>query len=101
MPCMHEEYAHDLTKVLVIYTRCGVEDTRFEAKASKDTKKSKAKDRPSRGLGQECSRPWPRTKDTISNVFQKKVFKKIFQAISKKKRSSKIFFRHSPIKNAF
>ena len=57
-------------------SRVKVEDTRLKAKA-KDTKKSKAKDslfedRSSRGQGQECLRPWPRTKDTGSSVLQKK-----------------------------
>ena len=72
-----------------------MKDTRLEAKA-KDTKKSKAKakdslseDRHSRGQGQECSRP--RTKDTSASALQKKVFTKIFQAISTKKRFQKIF----------
>ena len=96
----------------IIETRGGVEDTRLEAKA-KDTKKSEAKakdslskDRLSRGQGQECSRPRPRTKDTSASALQKKqknrssqkffgrypkkkkkkVFTKIFQAISTKKR---------------
>ena len=63
-------------------------------------KKSKAKDslsedRHSRGQGQECSRPRPRTKDTSASALQekKKVFTKIFQAISKKKKKvvTKIF----------
>ena len=54
-----------------------------------DTKKSKTKDslsgdRPSRGHRQECSRPRPKTKNTAASVF-------------KKKRSSKKFFRQSPI----
>ena len=67
----------------------GVEDTSLEAKA-KDTKKSEAKDilfedRPSRGQGQECLRPRPRTKDTDARVLPKK--KKVF----------KKFFRQSPI----
>ena len=81
--------------------RDGVEDTRLEAKA-KDTKKSEAKDsfskdRHSRGQGQECSRPRPRTKDTSASALQKKrslqkffwrspqknVFQKIFQALQK------------------
>ena len=70
--------------------RGGVEDTRPEAKVkAKDTKKkseakdSLSEDRPSRGQGQECSRPRPRTKDTAAaSVLQKKVFKKVFQAIS-------------------
>ena len=60
--------------------RGGVEDTRLEAK---DTKKSEAKaknslseDRPSRGQGQECSRP--RTKDTAASVFKKKRSSKSF-----------------------
>ena len=43
-------------------------------------------DRTSRGQGQECSRPRPRTKDTGASVLPKK-----------KKMSSKIFFRRSPI----
>ena len=71
---------------LPLFTRGGVEDTRLEAK---DTKKSEAKakdslseDRPSRGQEQECSRP--RTKNAAASVF-------------KKKRSSKKFFRRSPI----
>ena len=72
--------------------RGGVEDTRLEAK-SKDTKKSEAKDslsedRHSRGQGQECSRPRPRTQ---AQVLSKK----------KKERSSQKFFRRSPQKNVF
>ena len=68
-----------------VVSRGGVEDTRLEAK---DTKKSEAKDslyedRTSRGQGQECSRPMPRTEDTGASVLlKKKVFKNIFQAIS-------------------
>ena len=46
-------------------------------------KDSPTEDRPSRGQGQECSRPRPRTKDTRRKC-------------SPKKRSSKIFFRRSP-----
>ena len=70
--------------------RGGVENTRLEAEA-KDTKKnprprakdSLSEDRPSRGQGQECSRPRPRTKDTGASVLQKKkMFKNFFQAIS-------------------
>ena len=56
--------------------RGGVEDTRLEAK---NTKKSEAKakdslseDRPSRGQGQECSRPRPRSKDTAASALQRK-----------------------------
>ena len=74
----------------------GVEDTRLEAKA----KDSLSEDRHSRGQGQECSRP--RTQAQV--LFEKKkVFKRIFQAISKKKkkRSSQKFFKRSPQKNVF
>ena len=63
--------------------RGGVEDTRLEAKA-KDTKKSETKDRNARGQGQE-----PRTQAQV--LSEKKVFTKIFQAISKKKRFPKNF----------
>ena len=80
--------------------RGGVEDTRLEAKA-KDTKKSEAKakdslseDRHSRGQGQECSRPnargqgqGPRTQAQVLSK-KKKVFTKIFQAISNHKNFS-------------
>ena len=62
--------------LISVKNRGGVEDTRLEAKA-KDTKKVEAKDRNARGQGQG-----PRTQA---------------QAFSKKKRSSKIFFRRSPI----
>ena len=61
-------------------TKGGVKDTRPEARA-KDTKKSEAKaknspseDRPSRGQGQECSRP--RTMDTGANVSPKIFFRR-------------------------
>ena len=65
--------------------RGGVEDTTLEAKAKDTKKKSEAKakdslseDRPSRGQGQECSRPRPRTKDTAASVLQKKNLQKSF-----------------------
>ena len=65
--------------------RDGVEDTRLEATDTKkfEVKDSLYEDRPSRGQGQECSRP--RTKDTSARALQKKkkVFKKVFQAIPK------------------
>ena len=83
---------------MLVLTRGGVEDIRLEAKA-KNTKKSEAKDspsedRPSRGQGQECSRPRPRTKDTGASVFQKKTSSKIF---SGDKDLKNLFFRQSPI----
>ena len=61
----------------MIFTRGGVEDTRLEAKA-KDTKKI-------RGQGQ--GQPFR------GQTLKKKVFTKIFQAISTKKRFPKIFKR--------
>ena len=78
---------------LVSITRDGVEDARLEAKA-KDTKKSEVKDtpsedRPSRGQGQKCSRPW--TKDTSRKCSpKKKVFaQKIRKLFAKFRRSPK------------
>ena len=53
-----------------------------EAKAK--AKDSLSENKTSRGQGQECSRPRPRTKDIGVSDLQKK-------------RSSKIFFRRSPI----
>ena len=65
------------TKVLLnTYYQGGVKDTRLKAKDSL------SEDRPSRGQGQESSRPRPRTKDTGASVLHKKVFKNFFQAIS-------------------
>ena len=62
-----------------------------EAKA----KDSLSEDTRSRGQGQECSRPRPRTKDTKRKCSPKKkkkrIFTKIFQAISKKKKKKKVF----------
>ena len=94
----------------LVPTRGGVEDTRLEAKA-KDTKKSEAKakdslseDRHSRGQGQECSRPRPRTKDTkrkCSPKKKKRSSQKFFRRSPKKKRSSQKFFKRSPLKNIF
>ena len=57
---------------------------RTQKKSVAKTKDSLSEDRPSRGQGQECSRPRPRTKDTAASVLQKKRF-------------SKKFFRRSPI----
>ena len=70
-----------------------------KSKAKAKAKDSLSEDRHSRGQGQECSRP--RTKDTTASALQKKkVFTKIFQAISKKKKKvfTKIFQAISTIK---
>ena len=82
---------------MIINCRGGVEDTRLEAKA-KDTKKSEAKakvslfeNRPSRGQGQECLRPWPRTKGTTASVLQKKDLQKRFLGNLQFIRVAKIF----------
>ena len=78
---------------------------RTQKKSEAKAKDSLSEDRHSRGQGQECSRPRPRTKDTkreCSPKKKKKVFTKLFQAISKKKkRSSQKFFKRSPLKNVF
>ena len=88
----HSSYEGFLQRIKICDTsfceaiaRGGVEDTRLEAKA-KDTKKSEAKakdslseDRTSRGQGQECSRPRPRTEDTGASVLlRKKSLQKYF-----------------------
>ena len=77
---------------------------RTQKKSEAKAKDSLSEDRHSRGQGQECSRP--RTKDTsasalqkkkglhenfVGDVKKKKVFTKIFQAISTKKRFPKNF----------
>ena len=73
-------------------------ESRTQGSRPRTQKKSKAKDslsedRHSRGQGKECSRPRPRTKDTSASALhkKKKVFTKIFQAISTKKRFPKKF----------
>ena len=96
-----------LSAVFIASSRSGVEYTRLEAKAKdKDTKKIR-----SQGRGQTLSRP--RTgmleakdqghKRKCSPKEMKKVFTKIFQAISKtkKKRSLQKFFKRSLRKNVF
>ena len=99
-------------------TRGGVEDTRLEAKAkAKDTKKIRGQGQGQPFRGQTLSRPRTgmleaKAKDQghkrkCSPKKKKKVFTKIFQAISKKKkkkkkkRSSQKFFKRSPQKNVF
>ena len=86
-------------------SRGGVGDTRLEAK---DTKKIRGQGQPFRG--QTLSRPRTgmleaKAKDTSASALQKekkKVFTKIFQTISeKKKRSSQKNFKRSPQKNVF
>ena len=91
-----QNHRYCLYAIKPLDSRGGVEDTRLEAKA-KDTKKSEAKaknslseDRHSRGQGQECSRPRTQ-KQVLSKKKKKKVFTKIFQAISTKKHFPKNF----------
>ena len=86
--------------------RGGVEDTRLEAK---DTKKIRGQGQGQPFRGQTLSRP--RTgmleakdqghKAQVLSKKKKKVFTKIFQAISKKKRSSQKFFKRSSLQNVF
>ena len=94
-----------MCKIGAVLSRGGVEDTMLEAK---DTKKSEVKakdspteDRPSRGQGQECSRP--RTgmleakakhqehKRNCSPKKKERSSQKIFQLIFRKKRFPKNF----------
>ena len=93
-----------------INVRGGVVDTRLEAKA-KDTKKIRSQGQGQPFRGQTLSRPrtgmlGAKAKDhghkRKCSPKKKKVFTKIFQAISKKKkRSSQTFFKRSPLKNVF
>ena len=88
-------------------SRGGVEDTRLEAK---DTKKIRGQGQGQPFRGQTLSRLWTgmleaKAKDQGHNrkcsPKKKKVFTKIFQAISKKKKCSQKFFRRSPQNNVF
>ena len=85
-------------------------ESRTQGSRPRTQKKSEAKDslsedRHSRGQGQECSRPRPRTKDTKRKCSpkKKKGLHKNFSADlqKKKKRSSQKFFKRSPLKNVF
>ena len=62
---------------------------RIQKKSEAKAKDSLSEDRHSQGQEQECSRPRPRTKHTSASALQKikkKVFTKIFWAISEKKK---------------
>ena len=94
-------------KRLTLTTRGGVEDIRLEAKA-KDTKKIRGQGQGQPFRGQTLSRPRTgmleaKAKDQghkrKCSPKKKKVFTKIFRAISKK--SLQKFFRRSPQKNVF
>ena len=93
----------------IVDIRGGVEDTRLEAK---DTKKVRGQGQPFRG--QTLSRPRTgmleaKAKDQghkrqVLSKKKKKVFTKIFQAISKKKKKKKVFtkiFQAISTKNVF
>ena len=84
-----------------VFIRGGVEDTRLEAKA-KDTKKIRGQGQGQSFRGQTLSRPRTgmleaKAKDqghkaqVLSKKKKKKVFTKIFQAISQKKKKKKVF----------
>ena len=92
-----------------LLSRGGVEDTRLEAKA-KDTKKPEAMAKAKDSLSEDRHSREAKAKDqghkaqVLSKKKRKKVFTKIFQAISKKKkkkRSSQKFFKRSSLKNVF
>ena len=51
---------------------------RTQKKSEAKAKDSPSEDRPSRGQGQECSKPRPRTKDTGASVLQKKSLQNFF-----------------------
>ena len=64
-------------------------------KKKSEAKDSLSEDRHSRGQGQKCSRPRPRTKDTSASVFQKKRSSQKFFRRSPQKKFSKKFFKRS------
>ena len=79
---------------------------RTQKKSEAKAKDSLSEDRHSRGQGQECSRPRPRTKDTKRKCSQKKKglhknFSGDLRKKKKKKRSSQKFFKRSSPKNVF
>ena len=89
-------------------------ESRTQGSRPRTQKKSEAKDslsedRHSRGQGQECSRPRPRTKDTKRKCSPKQKKKGLHKNFSsdlqknkkKKKRSSQKFFKRTPLKNVF
>ena len=86
------QHLNKRTNISPSATRGGVENTRLEAKAKAiytkkirgqaEAKDSPSEDRPTRGQGQECSRPRPRTKDTRASV----------QVFSKNKKGLQNFF---------
>ena len=59
-----------------ILTRGGVENTRLKPNTQKKSeakaKDSPSEERPSRGQGQECSKPRPRTEDPGASILLKK-----------------------------
>ena len=76
---------------------------RTQKKIRGKAKDSLSEDRHSRGQGQECSRPRPRTKDTSASALQKKkkgLYKNFLGGLQKK-RSSQKFFKRFPQENVF
>ena len=79
--------------LLCVPSRGGVEDTRLQAKA-KNTKIIRGQGQGQPYRGQTLSRPRTgmlEAKDTSASALQKKVFRKNFQAIPRKKLFQKIF----------
>ena len=68
---------------------------RTQKKSEAKAKDSLFEERHSRGQGQECSRPRPRTKDTSASALRKKGFHKNFSGDLHKKTFSKKFFKRS------
>ena len=66
-----------------------------QKKSEAKVKDSLSEDRHSRGQGQECSRPRPRTLAQVLSKKKKKIFTKIFQAISKKKKEKGLHINFS------
>ena len=72
-------------------------ESRTQGSRSRPRTQTKSEAKPRTALPRtDPSRSRPKTKDTCASVLQKKGLQNFFQAISKTKRSSKIFFRRSP-----
>ena len=88
-PFLHRECFYKLVLLAEVESRTqGLRPRpRTQKKSETKAKDSLSEDRTSRGQGQECSRPRPKTKDTGASVLKKRIIirglQNFFQAISK------------------
>ena len=65
-----------------------------QKKSEVKAKDSPSEDRPSRGQGQECSRPRRRTKDAGASVLQEKGLQKYFSSDLQRNKTKKKVFKN-------